>query len=1232
MVCPAHQKKIARRPPRPLNPRIFVAGKCLKTRPPPLPFSSPTIVHPICLCCRSRGRSRRGALNQFAGSGGVSTTAQTGGGSGCVICSKNNKNKPSSLTFKYTAGQGASSHDQGSKAYGALTGTFPQTASISFSSGFSTTVSDGDTFTVSGSFSADSQVTISSQTIGFHTSCSVTLAVGNRFGPLTVLAGGQCPLAVPDPCGDFGCCPVDAKAPGQQIIPCANALCSNCYQDPCGFYGCCPETQLVKLNYFGSNCPRPECVASYSECPRCPAPLPAPPPAPPAQTGCTICDRNNKNRPSSLTFLYTAGQGVSNHQQDSRAYGPFTATYPASAAISMSGFSATVSDGETFTITGSFGAESEITIAGQVIGFHTSCSVTLATGNQFGPITVVGGGSCSAAPDPVQCGEWGCCKGTNEPKLNGAGTNCCGQFGCCDDGSDCINAECSTCNCATQRYGCCPGSSTARGERYGTQCPLQCGFFGCCPNSEEAKTNAQGSNCLPDPVCTFPQVCDNAVIDPGPTPDPCTLGFGCCPGTAIFKDDAIGTNCDCDTSQFGCCPFPHNEQAKGDAQGTDCPCGVHGCCTGSDTPKTDAVGSNCPCESTEFGCCPGTEDKRDDEGGSNCACGTTPGAPDCPCVETPLAQCTICDSNNKQRPSSLTILYTSDGANVNSQGNRAYGELTGTFPAIATLTTSGFSATVNDQDTFVITGSFSANTEWSVSGQVLGFHTSCSVPLNTGDRYGPFTILGGGTCVAPTPCPTPAPAQAGNVGIVGGDRANTPTAAPPATPPAPIRVRCTDPCTQSVFYTNCELESSNCYDFSPLACTAFGDCLVEQCEAFPTTAAGDSATSTFCQYGADCPAETNTVPFLNIRDSATGVVRPEVSPENCFCCELPKKNIVCTACGKVILVQCFQNDPACVNYNADSCALANVECLVDQGPANDNSPSPSPVPPSAVSSTTANTCSARFDACSVSKTKISALMLEWTGNVNGNVHVQTNRKVMLKPKSAAGAKKFLVKSIGMNSFSTVPRNPKVGDQFTLTAADVGRQWLPVSVSFKVDKGRFKFMTNCRKDSLRMGDEFGPFKVVGFSTNKVKSTCLTFEELLRSMEDSPSSTKLDADNDDDFLSQGALSEEQALSAGLSSSTIAAAIGVAVCGVLVVIGGVMLYRSTGQAPNDGVTLASDTFNGGGFSDDEYIPRNQRQNLQDYATNPDGGSVREDGTDINTYDDLETDVRAAEPRTAV
>lgn len=443
MVCPAHQKKIARRPPRPLNPRIFVAGKCLKTRPPPLPFSSPTIVHPICLCCRSRGRSRRGALNQFAGSGGVSTTAQTGGGSGCVICSKNNKNKPSSLTFKYTAGQGASSHDQGSKAYGALTGTFPQTASISFSSGFSTTVSDGDTFTVSGSFSADSQVTISSQTIGFHTSCSVTLAVGNRFGPLTVLAGGQCPLAVPDPCGDFGCCPVDAKAPGQQIIPCANALCSNCYQDPCGFYGCCPETQLVKLNYFGSNCPRPECVASYSECPRCPAPLPAPPPAPPAQTGCTICDRNNKNRPSSLTFLYTAGQGVSNHQQDSKAYGPFTATYPASAAISMSGFSATVSDGETFTISGSFGAESEITIAGQVIGFHTSCSVTLATGNQFGPITVVGGGACGlAVPVAPSCFPYGCCAGSSVSCTDANCLNCCdaSMFPetcdlCCPDGT-----------------------------------------------------------------------------------------------------------------------------------------------------------------------------------------------------------------------------------------------------------------------------------------------------------------------------------------------------------------------------------------------------------------------------------------------------------------------------------------------------------------------------------------------------------------------------------------------------------------------------------------------------------------------------------------------------------------------------------------------------------------------------------------------------------------------------
>lgn len=129
-------------------------------------------------------------------------------------------------------------NSQGSKAYGDLTSTFAESATITIN-GQTKSVTDDDIFTIQGSFSADSKASINSQSVNFHTSCSVTLQTGDRYGPLEVLAGGQCPM--PDPCGMHGCCPVEAEAPGQETTPCTDAGCNNCYQDPCGVYGCCAD-------------------------------------------------------------------------------------------------------------------------------------------------------------------------------------------------------------------------------------------------------------------------------------------------------------------------------------------------------------------------------------------------------------------------------------------------------------------------------------------------------------------------------------------------------------------------------------------------------------------------------------------------------------------------------------------------------------------------------------------------------------------------------------------------------------------------------------------------------------------------------------------------------------------------------------------------------------------------------------------------------------------------------
>jgi hypothetical protein len=92
---------------------------------------------------------------------------------------------------------------------------------------------------------------------------------------------------------------------------------------------------------------------------------------------------------------------------------------------------------------------------------------------------------------------------------------------------------------------------------------------------------------------------------------------------------------------------------------------------------------------------------------------------------------------------------------VNQQGSKAYGAVSGTFPTEATVSTNGYSQVVSDGQQFTLSGSLGAETTFDIAGVgSVSFHTSCSVPLNTGDRYGPFTVLGGGTCavrLAPVP-------------------------------------------------------------------------------------------------------------------------------------------------------------------------------------------------------------------------------------------------------------------------------------------------------------------------------------------------------------------------------------------------------------------------------------------------------------------------------------------------
>ena len=97
-----------------------------------------------------------------------------------------------------------------------------------------------------------------------------------------------------------------------------------------------------------------------------------------------------------------------------------------------------VTDGQQFTVQapgGKFDATSSVFFGdGQSLEFHTSCSVPLRVGDIYGPLTVLGGGSCPVVittPVPVTipttpnpCGDYGCCANSFMKCLDLACTNC----------------------------------------------------------------------------------------------------------------------------------------------------------------------------------------------------------------------------------------------------------------------------------------------------------------------------------------------------------------------------------------------------------------------------------------------------------------------------------------------------------------------------------------------------------------------------------------------------------------------------------------------------------------------------------------------------------------------------------------------------------------------------------------------------------------------------------------
>eukprot|EP00035_Acanthoeca_spectabilis_P035271 m.33442 g.33442 ORF g.33442 m.33442 type:complete len:2817 (-) comp7190_c0_seq1:243-8693(-) len=66
-------------------------------------------------------------------------------------------------------------------------------------------------------------------------------------------------------------------------------------------------------------------------------------------------------------------------------------------------------------------------------------------------------------------------------------------------------------------------------------------------------------------------------------------------------------------------------------------------------------------------------------------------------------------------------------------------------------------------------------------------------------------------------------------------------------------------------------------------------------------------------------------------------------------------------------------------------------------------------------------------------------------------------------------------------------NVAIGHKFRLEAASLDRATLPQAVTFKVGKTRVKIVTNCKPGyNLRLGDEWGPVKLVGYKLDAPRS--------------------------------------------------------------------------------------------------------------------------------------------------
>mmetsp|Transcript_14762 Transcript_14762/g.22539 ORF Transcript_14762/g.22539 Transcript_14762/m.22539 type:complete len:516 (-) Transcript_14762:130-1677(-) len=158
---------------------------------------------------------KKGAGGKGAGKGGGVITIPDYGDS-CVICDKQNKNKPQSLVLQYVADGENSAFQPAGKAT-CREGTYPSPARIEVN-GDAYEVEDGDLFEVftDGGAETDFKIVPTGQSVFdediecyIHTSCSVPIVVGDQIGPFLIEGQEDCelpPMPEEEDCPDCSIC------------------------------------------------------------------------------------------------------------------------------------------------------------------------------------------------------------------------------------------------------------------------------------------------------------------------------------------------------------------------------------------------------------------------------------------------------------------------------------------------------------------------------------------------------------------------------------------------------------------------------------------------------------------------------------------------------------------------------------------------------------------------------------------------------------------------------------------------------------------------------------------------------------------------------------------------------------------------------------------------------------------------------------------------------------------